>query len=117
VLLLLAIPDLATIQLVVSESTEQPRSFSNPSSSGATPTSSTPTSRESIDITLAYDSAPPTAEVSAREGDSILLTHEGGVDVEDVDAKALILNLPVIKPFPSREEITSTLLKHVPADQ
>ena len=62
-------------------------------------------------------SSNKTAEVSAREGNSILLTHEGGVDVKDVDAKALILNLPVIKPFPSQEEITSTLLKHVPAEQ
>jgi ATP citrate (pro-S)-lyase len=42
---------------------------------------------------------------SAREGDSILFTHEGGVDIGDVDAKALVLNLPVTQPFPSRETI------------
>jgi len=54
---------------------------------------------------------------SAREGDSILFTHEGGVDVGDVDAKALVLNLPVTEPFPSREVIASTLLTHVPAEK
>ncbi|THH23282.1 hypothetical protein EUX98_g7898 [Antrodiella citrinella] len=52
---------------------------------------------------------------SAREGDSILFTHEGGVDIGDVDAKALTLNLAVGAAFPSREVIASTLLKHVPA--
>ena len=51
---------------------------------------------------------------SQREGDAILFTHEGGVDIGDVDAKALTLNLPVGAPFPSRETIKSTLLPHVP---
>lgn len=50
---------------------------------------------------------------SAREGDTILFTHEGGVDIGDVDAKALKLDLPVAAPFPSRKEIASTLLAHV----
>ncbi|KAF8872503.1 ATP citrate lyase isoform 2 [Infundibulicybe gibba] len=54
---------------------------------------------------------------SAREGDSILFTHEGGVEVGDVDAKALVLSLPVDKPFPSRETIASTLLTHVPKEK
>ncbi|KAF8198645.1 citrate synthase-like protein [Pholiota molesta] len=54
---------------------------------------------------------------SAREGDSILFTHEGGVDIGDVDAKALVLNLPVTQPFPSRETIAATLLTHVPAEK
>ncbi|GBE87686.1 Probable ATP-citrate synthase subunit [Sparassis crispa] len=54
---------------------------------------------------------------SAREGDAILFTHEGGVDIGDVDAKALTLNLPVGAPFPSRKTITDTLLKHVPAEK
>ena len=54
---------------------------------------------------------------SAREGDSILFTHEGGVDIGDVDAKALVLNLPVTQPFPSRETIAQTLLTHVPAEK
>ncbi|KAA1473124.1 ATP-citrate synthase [Dentipellis sp. KUC8613] len=54
---------------------------------------------------------------SQREGDSILFTHEGGVDIGDVDAKALKLDILVGKPFPSREAIASTLLKHVPANK
>ena len=54
---------------------------------------------------------------SGREGDSILFTHEGGVDIGDVDAKALVLNLPVIQPFPTRDVIASTLLTHVPAEK
>jgi ATP citrate (pro-S)-lyase len=54
---------------------------------------------------------------SQREGDLILFTHEGGVDIGDVDAKALVLNIPVNKPFPSREAIASTLLKHVPPEK
>ncbi|KAK7683014.1 hypothetical protein QCA50_013686 [Cerrena zonata] len=52
---------------------------------------------------------------SSREGDSILFTHEGGVDIGDVDAKALTLNIPVGEPFPARETVASTLLPHVPA--
>ncbi|THH12883.1 hypothetical protein EW146_g7274 [Bondarzewia mesenterica] len=52
---------------------------------------------------------------SQREGDVILFTHEGGVDIGDVDAKALKLDIFVGKPFPSRQVIASTLLKHVPA--
>ncbi|EAU82052.2 ATP citrate lyase isoform 2 [Coprinopsis cinerea okayama7 len=54
---------------------------------------------------------------SQREGDSILFTHEGGVDIGDVDAKALVLNIPVTDPFPTRETIADTLLTHVPAEK
>ncbi|KII84583.1 hypothetical protein PLICRDRAFT_45956 [Plicaturopsis crispa FD-325 SS-3] len=54
---------------------------------------------------------------SGREGDSILFTHEGGVEVGDVDAKALKLDILVGKPFPSRATIASTLLTHVPAEK
>ncbi|WVW78429.1 hypothetical protein I302_100383 [Kwoniella bestiolae CBS 10118] len=55
---------------------------------------------------------------STREGDWILFTHEGGVDVGDVDAKALKLLLPVGEEFPAREHLISTLLAHVaPAKQ
>ncbi|KAI0337655.1 ATP citrate lyase [Trametopsis cervina] len=54
---------------------------------------------------------------SQREGDSILFTHEGGVDIGDVNAKALTLNLPVGAAFPSRESIATTLLPHVPASK
>ncbi|KAJ6544147.1 citrate synthase-like protein [Mycena capillaripes] len=57
---------------------------------------------------------------SGREGDAILFTHEGGVEVGDVDAKALRLELPVSVlssdgSFPSRDTIKSTLLSAVPA--
>ncbi|KAJ9647991.1 beta subunit of ATP citrate lyase [Coniosporium tulheliwenetii] len=52
---------------------------------------------------------------SVREGDWILFTHEGGVDVGDVDAKAEKLLIPVdLSEFPSNEEIAATLLKKVP---
>ncbi|KAI0305339.1 citrate synthase-like protein [Multifurca ochricompacta] len=54
---------------------------------------------------------------SQREGDSILFTHEGGVDIGDVDAKALKLDILVGKPFPSRSQFASTLLKHVPTEK
>ncbi|KZV99582.1 ATP-citrate synthase [Exidia glandulosa HHB12029] len=51
---------------------------------------------------------------SEREGDNILFTHEGGVDIGDVDAKGLRLHLPALGKFPSRDEIKKTLLVHVP---
>ena len=50
---------------------------------------------------------------SAREGDTILFTHEGGVDIGDVDAKALKLDIPVLSAFPSRSAVASALLKDV----
>lgn len=37
------------------------------------------------------------------------------MDIGDVDAKGLRLAIPVGKPFPSREEFASALLKDVPA--
>merc|ERR1712000_134160 len=49
------------------------------------------------------------------QGDWILFTHEGGVDVGDVDEKAEKLLIPVdLSEFPSNEEIASTLLSKVP---
>ncbi|KAI9343412.1 citrate synthase-like protein [Zopfochytrium polystomum] len=50
---------------------------------------------------------------SVRDGDMIFFTHEGGVDVGDVDAKALKLLVPVNKPLPSASDIESGLLCHV----
>jgi ATP citrate (pro-S)-lyase len=47
---------------------------------------------------------------SVREGDYILFTHEGGVDVGDVDAKAKKILIPVNKPFPSDDDISRALL-------
>ncbi|KAI9886152.1 MAG: putative monocarboxylate transporter mch1 [Watsoniomyces obsoletus] len=52
---------------------------------------------------------------SVREGDWILFTHEGGVDVGDVDAKAEKILVPVdLAEFPSNEELAKQLLKKVP---
>ncbi|KAI9821932.1 MAG: glutathione synthetase ATP-binding domain-like protein [Pycnora praestabilis] len=52
---------------------------------------------------------------SVREGDWILFTDEGGVDVGDVDAKAAKMLIPVdLSEYPSNEEIAATLLKKVP---
>ncbi|KIK70081.1 hypothetical protein GYMLUDRAFT_91056 [Collybiopsis luxurians FD-317 M1] len=56
---------------------------------------------------------------SERGGDTILFTHEGGVDVGDVDAKALKLLVPVPthanpNTFPGRKAVIDTLLVHVP---
>ncbi|OLL23320.1 putative ATP-citrate synthase subunit 2 [Neolecta irregularis DAH-3] len=53
---------------------------------------------------------------SIREGDVVLFTHEGGVDVGDVDSKAEKMLVPVdLGQFPSRETIQRTLLAQVPA--
>ncbi|KAL1303767.1 hypothetical protein AAFC00_007106 [Neodothiora populina] len=53
--------------------------------------------------------------MSVREGDWILFTHEGGVDVGDVDEKAEKLLIPVdLSEYPSNEVIASTLLSKVP---
>jgi ATP citrate (pro-S)-lyase len=43
----------------------------------------------------------------------ILFHHEGGIDVGDVDAKALSLLVATGKPFPSQDDVKATLLKHV----
>ena len=52
---------------------------------------------------------------SVREGDWILFTDEGGVDVGDVDAKAQKLLVPVdLAKYPSNDQIAATLLKKVP---
>jgi ATP citrate (pro-S)-lyase len=52
---------------------------------------------------------------SVRDGDWILFTHEGGVDVGDVDAKAEKLLIPVdLSEYPSNDVIASALLKKVP---
>ncbi|KFY82185.1 hypothetical protein V500_10747 [Pseudogymnoascus sp. VKM F-4518 (FW-2643)] len=52
---------------------------------------------------------------SVREGDWILFTHEGGVDVGDVDEKAEKLLIPVdLTEYPSNDEIAAALLSKVP---
>lgn len=49
---------------------------------------------------------------SHRGGDTILFTHEGGVDIGDVDAKALKLDLEIEDQL-SVEQIKEKLLVHV----
>ncbi|XP_076349171.1 ATP-citrate synthase-like [Tachypleus tridentatus] len=51
---------------------------------------------------------------SHRHGDTILFHHEGGVEVGDVDAKALKLEIPV-EGKPSLQDIKNVLLKNLPA--
>lgn len=51
---------------------------------------------------------------SDRQGDRILFTHEGGVDVGDVDAKARVLSIPVDTPFPDQDTLSSSLLMDLP---
>ncbi|KAJ3197486.1 citrate synthase [Irineochytrium annulatum] len=50
---------------------------------------------------------------SERDGDMIFFTHEGGVDVGDVDAKAKKLLIPVSQTAPTPAAIKSTLLADV----
>lgn len=49
---------------------------------------------------------------SHRNGDTILFHHEGGVEIGDVDAKALKLDVG-IDGFPTESEVKFKLLKHV----
>ncbi|KAL8897683.1 MAG: hypothetical protein Q9192_002457 [Flavoplaca navasiana] len=52
---------------------------------------------------------------SVRDGDNILFTHEGGVDVGDVDAKAKKIVIPVdLAEYPSNDELARVLLSDVP---
>lgn len=51
---------------------------------------------------------------SGREGEEILFTHEGGVDVGDVDAKAKRLAVPIGGPVPTPSAIEAALLGAVP---
>lgn len=53
---------------------------------------------------------------SHRHGDTILFHHEGGVDIGDVDAKALHLEV-AIDEKPSLEKITSILLAKLDKDK
>jgi len=53
------------------------------------------------------------AIMSTKDGDTILFHHEGGVNVGDVDSKAMRLEVP-IGTYPSVEEIKNKLLEKVP---
>jgi ATP citrate (pro-S)-lyase len=52
------------------------------------------------------------AIMSTKDGDTILFHHEGGVNVGDVDSKAMRLDIP-IGTYPSAEEIKKRLLAKV----
>ncbi|CAE6492352.1 unnamed protein product [Rhizoctonia solani] len=54
---------------------------------------------------------------SQREGDEILFTHEGGVDIGDVDAKAERLLIQVNASFPPRADVKANLLAAVPSEK
>ncbi|XP_043599125.1 ATP-citrate synthase [Bombus pyrosoma] len=54
---------------------------------------------------------------SHRNADTILFHHEGGVDIGDVDAKALKLDVPVGEEAPDRSTIINKLLIHVADDK
>jgi ATP citrate (pro-S)-lyase len=56
------------------------------------------------------------AIISTATGDTILFHHEGGVNVGDVDSKALRLEVP-IGTYPTAEEIGKKLLAKMPADR
>jgi ATP citrate (pro-S)-lyase len=53
---------------------------------------------------------------SVRQGDLIYFTHEGGVDVGDVDEKAKKLMVEVNKPFPSHQILKQKLLADVKSE-
>ncbi|KAF9165694.1 citrate synthase [Actinomortierella ambigua] len=54
---------------------------------------------------------------SDRFGDNILFTHEGGIDIGDVDAKAVRLQVKVRDSFPTAESIREALLQQVPVNK
>lgn len=53
---------------------------------------------------------------SHRNADTILFHHQGGVDIGDVDAKALKLDVPVDKTV-TADDIKKHLLTHLAADK
>ncbi|XP_076292850.1 ATP-citrate synthase [Lasioglossum baleicum] len=54
---------------------------------------------------------------SHRKADTILFHHEGGVDIGDVDAKALKLDIPVGEGLPDQAILMKKLLTHVANDK
>jgi ATP citrate (pro-S)-lyase len=56
------------------------------------------------------------AIVSTETGDTILFHHEGGVNVGDVDRKAVRFEVP-IGTYPTAEELEKKLLTNMPADR
>lgn len=54
---------------------------------------------------------------SHRKADTILFHHQGGVDIGDVDAKALKLDIPVGGELPDRSMLINRLLTNVTDDK
>lgn len=54
---------------------------------------------------------------SHRKADTILFHHEGGVDIGDVDAKALKLDVSVGSELPDRARVINKLLVNVTDDK
>lgn len=54
---------------------------------------------------------------SHRKADTILFHHQGGVDIGDVDAKALKLDIPVGGELPDRSTLINKLLTNVTDDK
>ncbi|MFH0848342.1 MAG: ATP citrate lyase citrate-binding domain-containing protein [archaeon] len=56
------------------------------------------------------------AITSIREGDNVLFYHQGGIDVGDVDTKALKMMVPTGE-YPTAEEIGRNLLGQIPTER
>src|SRR5512136_2948087 len=56
------------------------------------------------------------AILSQREGDQILFHHQGGINVGDIDAKAVRMNIP-IGTYPIASNIEKKLLSNVPKER
>ena len=54
---------------------------------------------------------------SHRKADTILFHHQGGIDIGDVDAKALKLNISVGSEMPDRSMLIDRLLTNVIDDK
>lgn len=54
---------------------------------------------------------------SHRKADTILFHHQGGIDIGDVDAKALKLDIPVGGEMPDRSTLIDRLLTNVMDDK
>lgn len=53
---------------------------------------------------------------SNREGELILFHHEGGIDIGDVDSKALTYSVVIDEAYDA-QKMEAALLKNVPADR
>ena len=56
------------------------------------------------------------AILSKREGDEILFHHQGGINVGDIDAKAMRLSVPIGE-YPKSADIEKKLLVNVPGER